>query len=99
MKLLTFINFCVEYERRTSNAQQFTDSHQLFLGNIPHHASEEDLKVIFARFGNVLDLRIVSKSGGKLSPGVRNPLNYGFITYDDPEAVVNCLSSCVSIFF
>lgn len=54
--------------------------------------------MIFARFGNVLDLRIVSKSGGKLSPGVRNPLNYGFITYDDPEAVVNCLSSCVSIF-
>lgn len=74
------------------------DNQQLFLGNIPHHASEEELKALFARFGNVLDLRILPKSAGKLPPGVRNPLNYGFITYADAESVQNCLAHCVSSF-
>lgn len=83
-------------QRRTSNAQQFGDSQQLFLGNIPHHASEEELKALFSRFGQVVDLRILSKGSSKLPPGARNPLNYGFITYNDAEAVQNCLANCVS---
>lgn len=81
-------------QRRTSNAQQFGDNQQLFLGNIPHHASEEELKTLFSRFGQVVDLRILSKGSGKLPPGGRNPLNYGFITYIDAEAVQNCLANC-----
>ncbi|KAI8130967.1 Ras GTPase-activating protein-binding protein 2 [Lucilia cuprina] len=81
-------------QRRTSNTQQFGDSQQLFLGNIPHHASEEELKALFSRFGQVVDLRILSKGSGKLPPGARNPLNYGFITYNDAEAVQNCLANC-----
>ncbi|XP_037949821.1 ras GTPase-activating protein-binding protein 1-like [Teleopsis dalmanni] len=81
-------------QRRTSNAQQFGDNHQLFLGNIPHHASDEEIKALFERFGTVLELRILSKAGGKLAPGVRNPLNYGFITYEDPSSVQNCLNNC-----
>ncbi|XP_036345163.1 ras GTPase-activating protein-binding protein 2-like [Rhagoletis pomonella] len=84
-----------EYEpRRTSNAQQ-SDNQQLFLGNIPHHASEEELKALFSRFGQVLELRVMSKaSSGKLPPGARNPQNFGFITYEDAESVQNCLSQC-----
>ncbi|XP_005190459.1 ras GTPase-activating protein-binding protein 2 [Musca domestica] len=81
-------------QRRTSNSQQFGDNQQLFLGNIPHHASEEELKSLFSQFGSVVDLRILSKSSGKILPGGRNPLNYGFITYSDPEAVQNCLANC-----
>ena len=27
--------------------QQYPDNQQLFMGNLPHHATEEDLKVIF----------------------------------------------------
>lgn len=84
-------------QRRTSNPQQFGDSQQLFLGNIPHHATEEELKALFSRFGQVIDLRILSKGNGKLPPGARNPLNYGFITYNDAEAAQNCLANCVSI--
>lgn len=83
-----------EYEpRRTSNAQQ-SDNQQLFLGNIPHHASEDELKALFGRFGHVLELRVMSKANGKLPPGVRNPQNFGFITYEDPESVQNCLANC-----
>lgn len=87
-------------ERRTSNANQFNDSHQLFLGNVPHHATEEELKEIFGRFGTVVDLRIHSKQGQKV-PGMRAPPNYGFITYDDPESVQNCLANmvCTRIIF
>ncbi|XP_017966528.1 ras GTPase-activating protein-binding protein 2 isoform X2 [Drosophila navojoa] len=80
-------------QRRPSNAQQFGDNQQLFLGNIPHHASEEELRQLFSRFGNVIDLRILSKVG-KIITGTRSPLNYGFITYDDAEAVQKCLANC-----
>ncbi|XP_031630037.1 ras GTPase-activating protein-binding protein 1 isoform X2 [Contarinia nasturtii] len=79
-------------ERRSSNANQFSDNHQLFLGNVPHHATEDELKVMFGRFGTVVDLRIHSKPGPKI-PGVRAPQNYGFITYEDPKSVQNCLSN------
>lgn len=79
-------------ERRTSSANQFNDSHQLFLGNVPHHATEDELKEIFGRFGTVVDLRIHTKQGQKV-PGVRAPPHYGFITYEDPESVQNCLSN------
>ncbi|XP_055323189.1 ras GTPase-activating protein-binding protein 2 isoform X3 [Sitodiplosis mosellana] len=79
-------------ERRSSNANQFSDNHQLFLGNVPHHATEEELKVMFGRFGTVVDLRIHSKPGPKI-PGVRAPQNYGFITYEDPDSVQNCLAN------
>jgi len=85
-------------ERRTSNSntttqnQQFNDSQQLFLGNIPHHASEDELKTLFSRFGTVLELRILSKQGQKIQ-GQRPPPNYGFITYEDSVAVQECLAN------
>lgn len=78
--------------RQSSTSQQFGDNHQLFLGNIPHHATEDELKTLFSKYGTVVDLRIHSKPGQKV-PGVRAPPNYGFITYDDPAAVQNCLAN------
>ncbi|XP_055615733.1 ras GTPase-activating protein-binding protein 1 isoform X2 [Toxorhynchites rutilus septentrionalis] len=78
-------------DRRQSNAAQFGDNHQLFLGNIPHHATEEELKALFSKYGAVVDLRIHSKPGQKM-PGVRAPPYYGFITYEDPASVQNCLA-------
>ncbi|XP_063704111.1 ras GTPase-activating protein-binding protein 2 [Culicoides brevitarsis] len=86
-------------ERRTSNTntvpqnQQFNDNQQLFLGNIPHHASDEELKALFSRFGTVVDLRILSKQGQPKVPGQRPPPNYGFITYEDAAAVQECLAN------
>lgn len=86
-------------ERRTSNTnsvpqnQQFNDNQQLFLGNIPHHASDDELKALFSRFGTVVDLRILSKQGQPKIPGQRPPPNYGFITYEDSAAVQECLAN------
>lgn len=84
-------------ERRPSNTnnQQFGDSHQLFVGNLPHNATRDELKILFNRFGSVADLRIHSKTTQKV-PGGREPPYYGFITYDDPESVQNCLANTVS---
>uniref|UniRef100_U5ER35 Putative rasputin n=1 Tax=Corethrella appendiculata TaxID=1370023 RepID=U5ER35_9DIPT len=81
-----------ERRQSNSNSNQLGDNHQLFLGNIPHHATEEELKALFSKFGTVNQLRILSKSGPK-TPGGRAPPNYGFITYDDPQSVKNCLSN------
>lgn len=82
--------------QQSSSQQQFSDSHQLFLGNIPHHASEEDLRSLFGRFGTIADLRILSKQGQKL-PGQRPPPNYGFITYEDAASVQECLTNLVRL--
>lgn len=66
-------------ERRSKNANQFSDDHQLFIGNVPHQATEKELKIMFGRFGTVVDLQIHLKSDG---PGIRAPQNYGVITYE-----------------
>lgn len=92
-------------ERRTSNTnttpqnQQFNDNQQLFLGNIPHHATDDELKALFSRFGTVVDLRILSKQGQPKIPGQRPPPNYGFITYEDAAAVQECLANLVRKFY
>lgn len=84
-------------DRRQGAPSQFGDNHQLFLGNIPHHATEDELRTLFSKFGTVVDLRILSKSVQKM-PGVRTPPHYGFITYEDPSSVQTCLSN-MPLFF
>lgn len=89
-----------EERRRSQGNSNFGDSNQLFLGNLPHAATEEELREIFQQFGTILDLRIHSKPGNKAGPpGSRTPLNYGFITYDNQQAVQNCLAAKVSHFY
>ncbi|XP_050677795.1 ras GTPase-activating protein-binding protein 2 isoform X2 [Leptidea sinapis] len=68
----------------TRESRRYSDSQQLFLGNLPHSATEEELRVLFARFGPVADLRVHSK-------GAAHP-NYGFITYETAQAAAECLS-------
>jgi len=84
-------------DRRKSQGHgnsSFGDSHQLFLGNLPHSATEDELREIFSAFGPIVDLRIHSKPGAKGSAsGPRAPPNYGFITYENQQAVQNCLAA------
>ncbi|KAK3915915.1 Ras GTPase-activating protein-binding protein 2 [Frankliniella fusca] len=91
-KILTILS-SADGERRRSGPSNsistYPDSNQLFLGNLPHHATEEELKKLFAQFGPVADLRIHSKNNnlkGNGQPGNKVP-NYGFITFEDPSAV------------
>ncbi|XP_050296422.1 ras GTPase-activating protein-binding protein 2 [Anthonomus grandis grandis] len=81
-------------DRRRSNFGQL-DANQLFLGNLPHIAKEEELREIFEEFGAVLDLRIHSKPSpnGVKPQGGRAPPNYGFITYESQQSIVACLAA------
>jgi len=79
-------------ERRRSgpsnSTSSYPDSNQLFLGNLPHHATEEELKKLFAQFGPVADLRIHSKNPNiKAGPAGNKVPNYGFITFEDSATV------------
>lgn len=78
------------------NNSQYADNHQLFLGNLPHSATEDDLRELFSQFGNIVELRIHTKSGNKMQPGARVPPNYGFITYEDQASVQKCLAAKVN---
>ncbi|XP_056588414.1 ras GTPase-activating protein-binding protein 2-like [Triplophysa dalaica] len=66
---------------------RYPDSHQLFVGNLPHDIDEGELKDFFMTFGNVVEMRINTKGvGGKLP-------NFGFVVFDDCEPVPRILGA------
>lgn len=66
---------------------RYPDSHQLFVGNLPHDIDEGELKDFFMTFGNVMEMRINTKGvGGKLP-------NFGFVVFDDSEPVQSILGA------
>ncbi|KAG8128505.1 putative Ras GTPase-activating protein [Naja naja] len=78
-------------DMETRRIVRYPDSHQLFVGNLPHDVDKAELKEFFqklanslAGYGNVVELRI--NSGGKLP-------NFGFVVFDDPEPVQKILAS------
>lgn len=92
-----FYEYVLISEERKRPQSNFGDMNQLFLGNLPHTATEDELREIFIEFGNILDLRVHSKTLNKAGPpGVRATPNYGFITYDSHQAVQNCLDAKVT---
>lgn len=67
------------------------------MGNLPHSVTEDDLREIFLEFGQIVELRIHSKPMNyKGQAGARSPPNYGFITYENQQAVQSCLQAKVS---
>ncbi|XP_075458249.1 ras GTPase-activating protein-binding protein 1 isoform X3 [Ascaphus truei] len=71
-------------ELETRRINRYPDSHQLFVGNLPHDVDKIELKEFFQTYGNVVELRI--NSGGKLP-------NFGFVVFDDAEPVQKILGS------
>uniref|UniRef100_A0A8C2WKM7 G3BP stress granule assembly factor 2b n=1 Tax=Cyclopterus lumpus TaxID=8103 RepID=A0A8C2WKM7_CYCLU len=66
---------------------RYPDSHQLFVGNLPHDIDESELKDFFMTYGNVVELRINTKGvGGKLP-------NFGFVVFDESEPVQRILGA------
>ncbi|XP_034044505.1 ras GTPase-activating protein-binding protein 2 isoform X2 [Thalassophryne amazonica] len=66
---------------------RYPDSHQLFVGNLPHDIDESELKEFFMSYGNVVELRINTKGvGGKLP-------NFGFVVFDDSDPVQRILGA------
>ncbi|XP_045603978.2 ras GTPase-activating protein-binding protein 1 [Procambarus clarkii] len=76
-------------ERR--RAPPVPDSQQIFVGNLPHTAGEEELKAEFSRFGKIVDIRI-NTAKGKTGPKGQVP-NFGFITFEEESSVNKALHS------
>lgn len=94
-------HYSLDGERRGTRPGQYSDAHQLFLGNLPHNASENDLRQVFERYGKVAELRVHSKSndrckGPQAGNNARVP-NYGFITFEDQQVVTKVLNSLVRL--
>ena len=49
----------------TKNIIIFRDSQQLFVGNLPHNCSEEELHQLFSQYGKVVEVRINTKQVGR----------------------------------
>ncbi|KAF7651966.1 hypothetical protein LDENG_00103210 [Lucifuga dentata] len=71
-------------EQEGRRVVRYPDTHQLFVGNVPHDVDKTELKEFFEQYGTVLELRI--NSGGKLP-------NFGFVVFDDSEPVQKILSN------
>lgn len=90
-------------ERRTSGTTYNSNinnnqepSSQIFVGNLPTQASEDELRELFGPFGLVTDVRIYSKPQQNNTKGRPVP-NYGFITFEDPESVIKLQNAGVSL--
>lgn len=75
------------------------DSNQLFVGNLPHNCTEDELVDLFSKFGKVNDVRINQKQarqdssrGGRDGKQSFVP-NFGFIVFADVESVEKALSA------
>lgn len=62
------------------------------MGNIPREASEDDIRMIFQRFGQIVRFRMHSHPVKSWIP------RYAFVTYETIDAVQECLKKRVSKF-
>ncbi|XP_063540060.1 ras GTPase-activating protein-binding protein 1 [Cydia strobilella] len=66
------------------DSRRYSDSQQLFLGNVPPTATEEELRALFSRFGPVAELRVLGRAP--------HP-HYGFLTYESAKHAQDCLGA------
>ena len=69
------------------------DSHQLFVGNLPHNCVDKQLEDLFGKYGKVVEVRISSKGASQtkmLPSGARVP-NFGFVVFADEKSVQRAL--------
>lgn len=72
---------------------RYPDGQQVFVGNLNQDLSETELRTYFSQYGKVMDMRINTNS--KQQSGRRLP-NYGFVVFEEKQAVENLLSASKS---
>lgn len=65
---------------------RYPDTHQLFVGNLPHSILEKELKQFFEEYGPVVEVRIKGK-------GTRDVPNFSFVVFDSADSVQKVLSA------
>ncbi|VVC36365.1 Nuclear transport factor 2, eukaryote,NTF2-like domain,Nuclear transport factor 2,RNA recognition motif [Cinara cedri] len=68
-----------------------SDDQQLFIGKIPPEVHENDLRTLFGKYGNLLDVRIM-KGGSKTGDPSMNG-NFGFVIFENVETAHKVLKS------
>ncbi|CRL07119.1 CLUMA_CG020116, isoform A [Clunio marinus] len=89
-------------ERRTSggnynNSNNQENNCQLFIGNLPNRATEDELRQMFGVFGKITDLRILNKQQQKNSQNRPVP-SFGFVTFEDSASALK-LQESTPIFY
>lgn len=83
--------FFIDGSRRRQGSR-FIDRYQIFVGNLPHEATEAELSKIFSEFGQILDLTVYINKPLSEKARPRVPPNYGFVTFKNAAAVQKCLA-------
>lgn len=65
---------------------QYPDVQQVFVGNLPHSITEDQVRERFEEFGRVLEFRINPKPSSKMTSGGKTVPNCGFVIFDSAEA-------------
>uniref|UniRef100_A0A224Z7C0 Rasgap sh3 binding protein rasputin n=1 Tax=Rhipicephalus zambeziensis TaxID=60191 RepID=A0A224Z7C0_9ACAR len=76
---------------RSSAKPQYPDNQQVFVGNLPHSVTEEQVRKRFEEFGHVLEFRMNSRSTSKMTAGGKAVPNCGFVIFESCEAVETVL--------
>ncbi|XP_011303009.1 ras GTPase-activating protein-binding protein 2 [Fopius arisanus] len=85
-------------QKENRGRREWPDTNQLFVGNVPHQATETELRKIFERYGRVVDLHIHCKANDRAKgPQGQNNSgrvpNYGFVTFEDANVVQKVLDA------
>ncbi|KAJ3087894.1 hypothetical protein HDU96_004331, partial [Phlyctochytrium bullatum] len=72
-------------ERVVENPKEGTGENEVFVGNLGHKVTWEDLKREFQQFGRVLNAKILTDKETKKS------LGRGFVTFAKPESVIEAV--------
>jgi hypothetical protein len=78
-----------------NSLSNYPDSHQIFVGDLPHYCQEHNLEDLFSKFGKVVDVRINTKgvAQSKNLPDSQKAVpNFGFVVFEDEKAATECLS-------
>jgi hypothetical protein len=81
---------------RSSNSPLYVNAQQLFVGNLPHNCTKQDLEELFNQFGKVAEIRINDK-GADMSNSTRQRKrvtrvpNFGFVVFEEERSVQDCL--------
>lgn len=65
---------------RLSSAEREAETGSVYVGNLPFNAGEEDVKNLFAPYGEVIDVRLVKDRRS------RRPKGYGFVEMSRQDA-------------
>merc|ERR1719277_2883364 len=69
--------------------KDYPDNQQVFVGNLPHELTDQELQKFFEEYGKVADVRINRKS----AQDHKETPNFGFVVFAAPESVEKVLSN------